>query len=576
MKKHFTFVLHSHLPYVLSHGKWPHGTDWLNEALSETYIPLLNAFKKLVSEGISPNVTIGITPVLCEQLADEDFFGEFNEYLDVKIKVAQENKKDFLELNETHFVGLAEFWENFYSSIKKDFNDKYKKDILGEFKKLQDAGHLEIITCGATHGYLPLLSEDTSVNAQIKAAIYSYERFFGCKPRGIWLPEAAYRPAYEWSPPAEHPSKDWPRLRKGVEEILFNNGIKYFFVDSHLLKGGEHVGVYIDRFKILKELWKQFEDGYKIEPEDTEKIPYLPYLVSSTGGMKSVSIFTRDKETALQVWSGEYGYPGDGNYLDFHKKHYPGGLKYWRVTSPKADLADKEDYNVEYANNRIPEQASHYADLINDVLEKNCKDLPEDKNVIITAPFDTELFGHWWFEGTSWIYHVIKKIHEQGKVTLKSAGDFLEENPPTRIVSIPEGSWGQGGFHYIWINKWTKWTWKHVYKAEYLMKELVKDKKWKDDSQLLDLIRQLGRELLLLQSSDWQFLISTWSARDYAEVRITRHSEDFMKLHSIIEQYKKKGKITEAQQKFFEMISIRDRLFPEVDPGWWLEEELGE
>ncbi len=576
MKKHFTFVLHSHLPYVLSHGKWPHGTDWLNEALSETYIPLLNAFKKLVSEGISPNVTIGITPVLCEQLADEDFFGEFNEYLDVKIKVAQENKKDFLELNETHFVGLAEFWENFYSSIKKDFNEKYKKDILGEFKKLQDAGHLEIITCGATHGYLPLLSEDTSVNAQIKAAIYSYERFFGCKPRGIWLPEAAYRPAYEWSPPAAHPSKDWPRLRKGVEEILFNNGIKYFFVDSHLLKGGEHVGVYIDRFKILKELWKQFEEGYKIEPEDTEKIPYLPYLVSSTGGQKSVSIFTRDKETALQVWSGEYGYPGDGNYLDFHKKHYPGGLKYWRVTSPKADLADKEDYDVKNANDRIPEQASHYADLINDVLEKNCNDLPEDKNVIITAPFDTELFGHWWFEGTSWIYHVIKKIHEQGKVKLISAGDFLKENPPTQIVSIPEGSWGQGGFHYIWINKWTKWTWKHVYKAGYLMKEIVKDKKWKEDSQLLDLIRQLGRELLLLQSSDWQFLISTWSARDYAEVRITRHSEDFIKLHSIIEQYKKKGKITEAQQKFFEMISIRDRLFPEVDPGWWLEEELGE
>ncbi|MDD3628149.1 MAG: DUF1957 domain-containing protein, partial [bacterium] len=387
----------------------------------------------------------------------------------------------------------------------------------------------------------------------------------------IWLPEAAYRPSYEWNPPAEHPAKDWPRLRKGVEEILYENGIKYFFVDSHLLKGGKHVGVYIDRFKILKDLWKQFESSYQERPEEAEKIPYLPYLVSSTNGKKAVSIFTRDPETGLQVWSGEYGYPGDGNYLDFHKKHFPGGLRYWRVTSPKADLGDKLPYFVDKAFERIPEQAGHFADLISSVLEKGCKDIKEDKNVIITAPFDTELFGHWWFEGTNWIYQVIKFLHQKGEVKLKTAGEFLEENPPNRIVSIPEGSWGQGGFHYIWMNEWTKWTWKHVYQAEYMMKEIVKSDDWEKDEFLKKLLQQLARELLILQASDWQFLISTWSARDYAEMRITKHSEDFLKLHDIILDYKKKGKLSSAQQKYYDYLYDRDRIFPEVDPSWWRE-----
>ncbi|HDS08880.1 MAG TPA: DUF1957 domain-containing protein, partial [Firmicutes bacterium] len=448
--------------------------------------------------------------------------------------------------------------------------------ILKAFKKLQDNGHLEIITCGATHGYFPLLSEDTSVQAQVKAAIYSYERFFGRKPLGIWLPEAAYRPSYEWNPPADHPSKDWPRLRKGVEEILFENGIKYFFVDSHLLKGGKHVGVYIDRFKILKELWKQFESNYHERPEEAEKIPYLPYLVSSTGGKKAVAIFTRDPETGLQVWSGEYGYPGDGNYLDFHKKHFPGGLRYWRVTSAKADLGDKLPYYVDKAFGRIPEQAGHFADLISDVLEKGCKGIKDETEVIVTAPFDTELFGHWWFEGPNWIYQVLKYLHEKGKVNLKTAGEFLKDNPPTRIISIPEGSWGQGGFHYIWMNEWTKWTWKHVYQAEYMMKEIVKPDDWEKDEFLKKLIQQLARELLILQASDWQFLISTWSARDYAEMRITKHSEDFLKLHEIIVEYKKNGKLSSSQQKYFDYLFDRDRIFPEVDPGWWRETKIKE
>ena len=202
---HLTIVLHSHLPYVLGHGRWPHGADWLNEAAAESYIPLLNVMNRLVAEGISPKMTIGLSPVLAEQLADEQFKDEFVHYLEQKIDAAVDDRAHFLTYHYTHLAELAKLWQEFYDRILEVFRVTYNSDIIGAFKKLQDAGHIEIITCAATHGYFPLLSQDSSLQAQTKMAVKSYTRMFGRKPRGMWLPECAYRPRYAWTPPV--PSK---------------------------------------------------------------------------------------------------------------------------------------------------------------------------------------------------------------------------------------------------------------------------------------------------------------------------------------------------------------------------------
>ncbi len=204
MKKgYFSFVLHSHLPYVLGHGKWPHGTDWLNEAAAETYIPILLVCDRLVAKGISPKFTIGISPVLCEQLAHDSFRSEFREYLKQKVDAAGADATEFYRTGQHEYLRLAHNWEDYYNLINDTFNNVYGGNIVDHFRRLQDEGHIEIITCGATHGYLPLLSQDTSCQAQIKQAVASYDRNFGRKPRGIWLPECAYRPAYDWSPPVK-------------------------------------------------------------------------------------------------------------------------------------------------------------------------------------------------------------------------------------------------------------------------------------------------------------------------------------------------------------------------------------
>lgn len=566
----FTFVLHSHLPYVLGHGNWPHGTDWLNEATAETYIPLLNVLNKLIEEGVSPKITIGITPVLAEQLTSEEFSQEFLKYLQNKTNEAIANQKEFKKFNQSHLFQLAQLWEEYYVKIMTDFIEKYKKDIIGEFRRLQNEGHIEIMTSCATHGYLPLLSQDTSITAQIKQGISSYKRLFGVDPKGFWLPECGYRPSYEWTPPVEIPNVNpqFPTTypRKGIEEFLAEEKIGYFLIDTHLLKGGKAIGIYAERFEALKRLWQQFEKEYPLKQEDIEKSPYDVYLVSCD--KKPVAIFTRDPNTSLQVWSGEWGYPGDGWYLDFHKKHFPGGHRYWRVTSAKSDLADKQVYEPDKVEDRIRENASHFKELVKSTLLNFYN---QHKKVgIVVSPFDTELFGHWWFEGPRWLYYVLKWIDADPELKLTTCSEYLEEFPPTVVVSIPEGSWGEGGFHWIWLNEWTTWTWKHIYELEVKMQTLATEFADIQDETIQSILKQLARELLLLQASDWQFLISTWCARDYAEERVVRHYEAFKRLETMLVKYTNNQPIDPGEWNFFNFIKNRDILFPDIEYKWWI------
>lgn len=572
---YFTLVLHSHMPYVSGHGKEPHGTDWLHEAAAESYIPILNILNQLVEEGISPKLSLGISPVLAEQLADPSFKEEFIKYLEEKIDSAIDDRSHFLTYHHAQLANLAKFWQEFYDKTLEDFQVKYNADLVGAFKKLQDDGHIEIITCAATHGYFPLLSQDTSLQAQTKMAVRSYTRLFGRAPRGMWLPECAYRPRYTWTPPVSSKAGRRPYLRKGTEEFLAENGIQYFMIDAHLLKGGKAIGVYLQRFEALRKLWGAFSSQYQTLPEDEEKTPHQAYRVSSNGNTTNpVAVLTRDPETAAQVWSGEHGYPGDGNYLDFHKKHFPGRHRYWRVTSSKADLADKLEYDPKSAAVRIPENAAHFVKLVQDRLKIEFQ--KTGKPGILCAPFDTELFGHWWFEGPQFLYHVLKGIaetSEESGVKLATGSEFLDSVKPEKTIAIPEGSWGEGGFHYIWLNEWTQWTWKHIYDAEVELQELIEEYGNNPDTRIQEVLKQCARELLLLQESDWQFLISTWSARDYAEMRLIQHHQNFVRLTLLVEHLAKGSQIDSGEWNFYLDCAKQDRLFPDIELNWFKETE---
>jgi 1,4-alpha-glucan branching enzyme len=565
VKGKLLFVLHSHLPYVLSHGRWPHGTDWLNEATAETYLPILQVCDRLIDEGISPKITFGITPILTEMLAHPVFKDGFTAYLDQKIQSAQADATEFYRTGDSTREHLAQMWEHYYSETQEYFRGKLEKDIPRAFKRMQDSGHIEIITCPATHGYLPLLGEDTAIQAQVKLGVETYKKHYGRQPRGIWLPECAYRPSYDWTPPVE--GFGGPRKRKGVEEFLSENRIEYFIVDTHLLKGGEAIGVYMDRFSALKTLWKNFESQYRPLKEDTIKTPHKLYYVSIHEGKAPVAFFTRDPETGLQVWSGEHGYPGDGHYLDFHKKHFPGGHRYWKVTSAKADLADKLLYEPELVEARIHENAYHFKNLVKDICLN--EGMIDGCPPMICAPFDTELFGHWWFEGPRWLYQVLREVAVDPELESSTMGEYYDKCPPVEVVSLPEGSWGKGGFHWIWFNEWTRWTWKHIYEDEQLMKEMAGKYSGRTDEPITSLLKLLARELVLVESSDWQFLISTWSARDYAEMRFANHHADFLLIASFLKKSALGQSLSDTENEQIRAVAERDNIFTDINPTWW-------
>ncbi|MGB9561406.1 MAG: 1,4-alpha-glucan branching protein domain-containing protein, partial [bacterium] len=381
-------------------------------------------------------------------------------------------------------------------------------------------------------------------------------RNFGRKPRGIWLPECAYRPRYTWVNPINNLSFE----RKGIEEVLKHVGIEYFIVDSALLTGGKAIGVYIERYEALKRLWQQFEKSYKPLEKEPRSV-YRAYLCGD------VSFFARDPKTALQVWSGEWGYPGNGVYLDFHKKHWPGGLRYWRVTNPKADLGEKLLYEPQWVDGVLFEQAEHFTKLCKSILE----DYHSSSGLagIIVAPYDSELFGHWWFEGPRWLKKVLTNLYYETEFSTITLSEYLQKYPPYEIVALPEGSWGEGGFHYIWFNDWTRWSWKLIYDAEEKFVEWVNRLYDTHDLNLKRILAQAARELLLLESSDWQFLISTWSARDYAEQRISIHYESFNELISVAETYLKERTISDHMWERVIFYEKRDPIFPDLDPLLW-------
>src|SRR5687768_6360276 len=133
----FTFVLHSHLPYARMAGRWPHGEEWIHEASTETYIPLLNALNDLKEEGVKYKITIGMTPILVEQLSDTDVLANLDSYLDEKIFAAKSDIERFKNEDEPdeHMAYLAQWYTDLFEEIKRSFDDRYQRDIIGAFKQ---------------------------------------------------------------------------------------------------------------------------------------------------------------------------------------------------------------------------------------------------------------------------------------------------------------------------------------------------------------------------------------------------------------------------------------------------------
>lgn len=558
----FVLVLHTHLPYVIRHGRWPHGVEWLCEAAAECYIPILNECFDLRSEGIDPKITISFSPVLLEQLADEEFPAIFEAYLLERIRAAEKDVRYFIRHpEEKGLAPVARFWADWYRGRYDDFTARYDRDIISAFRDLRDAGAIAVQTCGATHGYFPLLGYDESLHAQVQIAVDTHWRHFRNRPRGIWMPECAYRPGGLRTPPV--PSADVSDgFRLGVEQIVAAGGMDYTIVDAHTARAGEPVNWYLEQF-----LGRAAFDPARRVPLDDPRSVYESYRIHSTvdPAYGSVSVFVRDVETALRVWSGSGGYPGHPDYLEFHKKHHNSGHRYWKVTGRNVELGGKEWYDPARTGEHIRSHAADFVRLIETQLD--AYNALTGRRGVVCLPFDTELFGHWWFEGPRFLGEVLRGIDRSEILESRTAPDEREQRGPGLPITLPEGSWGEGGDHRVWLNEETAWTWPMIYRAEREFLELLRSRVQGDPLQERAL-RQMARELLLLQASDWQFLMTSGTAADYAVERFNDHYRCAIGLGEYLRDLRSG---INRMERFDELCRLesRDRLFPDLDLDLW-------
>ncbi len=534
----FALVLHSHLPYVLSHNRLEE--EWLLEAVAESYLPLLQTFTQLSLRGISPRVTIGLTPVLLEQLTERRFAITFCTYLEQKVQAAQDDRTFFRKRNELHLARLAGLWEEFYRRTAAFFVHDLSRDLVGALRRLHEQGDVEMLASAATHAYLPLLGLDDSVRAQVEIGTAVYQRHFHQPPRGFWLPECGYRPACDWTPPIAGIDGLHPGKRQALDEALSVSGIGYFFIDERQLR--------------------------RSPPDYGGHSPNRVHWVDGRNGEASqpVAVFARDFETTARVWQHDSGYPGDPAYLEFHKKQGDGGLRYWRITDRRADLAYKQPYISDWAFTQTRAHATHFAQVLRDRLRRHWQQTGE--RGIVVAAFDTELFGHWWFEGPQWVSELVQQLTVNGEVTLTTCGEYLQHHVPQRTVQLAESSWGDGGDHRVWWQAGTRDLWRDLYQAECDMRRLGERLYGQQlDRRLARLMRQAGRELLLLQSSDWPFMISTRNTPDHARRRAALHYANFQQCCAMIERYRAGTTITEEDWNQLAVMEQQDAPFGKLD-----------
>jgi 1,4-alpha-glucan branching enzyme len=521
VKGYVNFILHAHLPYV----HHPESEDyleeeWLFEAISECYIPLLLNFKKLEEEHVEFRLTMTMTPPLLNMLDNKLLQERYIKYVEKHIELCEKEVKR--TVYDQRLNNLSKYYLDRYTNDLHVFKDVYNCNLITGFKYFQDHGFLEIITCGATHGYFPILYiNEKTVRAQIGVGVETYKKYFGRQPRGIWLPECGYVPE--------------------ADKYLKEFGIEYCIVETHGVLYADPTPIYGT---------------------------YAP-IVSPTG----VCAFARDLESSRQVWSSLNGYPGDFNYREFYRdigydldyeyiKPYIAkngarvntGIKYYRITGK--DCA-KDYYDVQWAKDSAEKQAGHFMDCRKAQIDY----LSSYMNVppIITCPYDAELYGHWWYEGPYWLYILFKKIYfDECNFKLCTPGDYIDMYPNMQVSTPCRSSWGANGYSEVWLNQSNDYAHRHLHKAGDRMCELAWLYPNEGDTLRRQALNQCARELLLAQSSDWPFIITANTMVDYAHKRVKDHVGRFNALASMIDK-------NEINEEYLKDIEYKDLIFPDVD-----------
>lgn len=527
----FVLVLHMHVPHVMRHGRWPHGSDWLMDAVIDSYLPLIDVAGRLAAERVPAPMTINVTPVVGAQMRDPGFAAEVRRFLAQRLAAVEADERDLESRGDAGLAGVVRHWRAWYTARAAQF-DAIDGDVVGALARLERDGRLELMSSAATHGFLPLLGRDESIRLQLAVGHDEHTRLFGRAPAGCWMPECAYRPRGSWAPLPEIT----PRVRDGIETFLEQSGYRYTVIDAHLADAGRALQAY--------------RSGARPRADHVERSPYGNYTIGNRPD--AVRALVRDPVATRQVWSRDGGYPGAAPYLEFHKMRFPGGLQLWSVTGPGVSLGDKQPYDPGAALGTARDHARHFAYLIGEVARGRH---PSDG--VLVAPFDLELFGHWWFEGPEFLGEMYRALRDVPAVRPATASDHVERSAATPL-DLPAGSWGRDGDFGFWLNDATVSMWRRLWALEERFWNVAPDALSRDDHH--PVLAQAARSLLLAQSSDWEFMISAAEVADYGETRFAMHAADAERLVDALER--REG--METVGRLVDELGARDAIFPRV------------
>ncbi|OQK16906.1 glycoside hydrolase [Methyloprofundus sedimenti] len=523
MKKGFlSIILHAHLPFV-RHPEYDSFFEeiWLFEAITECYVPLIRSLERLHQDRVNYRLTLSLSPPLILMLSDQLLQSRYINYINNRLELAE---KEIIRTRSTpEYQKLARLYRRLYLDTLDIFANQYDCNLLTAFKKFNTAGNLELITCAATHGFLPLLNRsEAAVRNQINTGVETFITHIGFPPSGFWLPECGYYP--------------------GLEKHLKNAGINYFFVDSH---------------------------GIENASESPRNGVYAPLNCGN-----NVMAFARDPESSRQVWSSHEGYPGDYDYREYYRDigfdldmdyiapyildghiRINTGIKYHRVTG--ADLP-KEVYQPRQASYKARLHAQDFINKRQQQINRLSTDM--DRPAVIVSPYDAELFGHWWFEGPQWLEWVLRFADKNTNgVKTISCSDYLKQVSDHQVATPSASTWGDQGYSNFWINETNDWIYPLLHKAGADMEKLAITFQGVKASPLQErALNQAARSLLLAQASDWPFIMQTGTTVEYATKRITDHLARFNYLRDSI----RNNAINERELSALEIL---DDVFPNTD-----------
>jgi len=521
---YLSLVLHAHLPFV-RHADRPgvHRDDWFLEALVECYVPLLQSWHRLIKDDVPFRLTLSVSPTLLSMFMDPFLKRRAREHLDGLVELGDKELVRTAQCADLHAV--AGMYRERFSAAREFFIGEWQADAVACIEPIVEEGRIELITTAATHGFLPgLKMNPNAVRGQIMVALDLYERVFGGRPEGFWLPECGYYPE--------------------VERELEREGIRYFFVDAQAIANAR---------------------------------PHAKYGVHAPVYTRAgVAAFARDPEASEQVWSSLIGYPGDHDYREYYRDigyelglDYVGpylprdgvrkdtGYKYWRVTGPGEN---KEVYVRESALGKAGLHSRHF-------LQKNIDRACElsqwmQRKPIFVAPFDAELFGHWWFEGPEWLEYLMRQtVFDQEAVELATPSDYLDEYPTNQVVELSPSTWGRDSDSTVWVSGRNDYIYRHLRWAAEKIKQLANERA-PDNTIRRRAKAQAARELLLAQSSDWPFMMADENTAEYGQRRFREHMLNFLGLYRQIQA-------GHYDEQWLSRLEAKDNLFPHIDSRYF-------